>query len=475
MAEPERVALGPQPLLRYRDLLGDEYEPIAEAASAARESLGGRVVWNVNSTARGGGVAEMLRAYLPYVLDAGVDTRWVVLQEDPSFFLLTKRIHNQLHGDPGDGGPLGPAERDAYLAFLADSAARLAAKVSPDDVVLLHDPQTAGLIPAIRETGAKVIWRCHIGIDDPNEIALGAQSLLGDLVGAADGSVFSREQYIWPTLDPAATTVIPPGIDAFTPKNQAMSEETLAAVLGRIGLSGEDPGTDPEFIRAEGGVGKVTSQASIVQDCPLPLDAPLVIQVSRWDRLKDHGGLLTLFSRDLRNADAHLALVGPDSSGVDDDPEGAAVYQEILEQWESLPEAMRARVHLASLPMDDLDENAFMVNAIQRRADVVVQKSLAEGFGLTVSEAMWKSRPMVASRLGGIQDQIEDGISGVLIDDARDLPAFAAAIDGLLDDPARAGRTGEAAAQRVKTDLLSVHRLVRHYELVDRLAAAQPL
>ena len=113
MAEPERVALGPQPLLRYRDLLEDEYEPIAAAAAAARESLSGRVVWNVNSTARGGGVAEMLRAYLPYVLDAGVDTRWVVLHEDPSFFLLTKRIHNQLHGDPGDGGPLCPAEREA--------------------------------------------------------------------------------------------------------------------------------------------------------------------------------------------------------------------------------------------------------------------------------------------------------------------------------------------------------------------------
>ena len=117
MAEPEHVSLGPQPLSRYRDLLGDEYQPIAEAASTARESLRGRVVWNVNSTARGGGVAEMLRAYLPYVLDAGVDTRWVVLQEDPAFFLLTKRIHNQLHGDPGDGGPLGPAEREAYLDF----------------------------------------------------------------------------------------------------------------------------------------------------------------------------------------------------------------------------------------------------------------------------------------------------------------------------------------------------------------------
>lgn len=470
MAEPELVRLAPQPVSRYRDLLEDVYKPIAEAAAAARENLSGRVVWNVNSTARGGGVAEMLRAYLPYVLDSGVDTRWVVLKEDPSFFVLTKRIHNQLHGDPGDGGPLGQAERDAYLDFLADSSARLASRISPEDVVLLHDPQTAGLIPAIRETGARVIWRCHIGIDESNQIALGAQELLADLVSAADGSVFSRPEYIWSVLDHDTTTVIPPGIDAFTPKNQEMDENTLTAVLGRIGLSGDDPGSNPRFTRSEGDVGEVTSRASILQTGHLPPGVPMVAQVSRWDRLKDHAGLLALFSRDLRNPDAHLVLVGPESSGVDDDPEGAAVYREIAESWESLPDRMRARIHLVSLPMDDLDENAFMVNAIQRRADVVVQKSLAEGFGLTVSEAMWKSRPMVASRLGGIQDQIEDGVSGLLVDDPRDLPAFAAAIDELLENPDQAEGIGDCARETVRSGLLAVHRLVRHYELIDRLA-----
>lgn len=475
MAEPEQVRLAPQPVSRYRDLLGDVYEPIAAAAAAARENLGGRTVWNVNSTARGGGVAEMLRAYLPYVLDSGVDTRWVVLKEDPSFFVLTKRIHNQLHGDPGDGGPLGQAERDAYLDFLADSSARLASRISPEDVVLLHDPQTAGLIPAILETGARVIWRCHIGVDESNQIALGAQELLSDLVSAADGSVFSRPEYVWSVLDRDTTTVIPPGIDAFTPKNQEMDESTLRAVLGRIGLSGDDPGSNPRFTRSEGDAGEVTRRASILQTGHLPPEAPLVAQVSRWDRLKDHSGLLTLFSRDLRNPDAHLALVGPESSGVDDDPEGASVFREIVEIWESLPDPVRARVHLVSLPMDDLDENGFMVNAIQRRADVVVQKSLAEGFGLTVSEAMWKSRPMVASRLGGIQDQIEAGVSGLLVDDPRDLPAFAAAIDGLLDNPGQAARIGDCAHETVRSGLLSVHRLVRHYELIDRLASPRLL
>lgn len=470
MTRPEQVDLRPQPLARYRELLGPAFDPVLDASNAARETLAGRVIWNVNSTARGGGVAEMLRAYLPYVLDSGVDTRWQVLKiDDPAFFTLTKRIHNQLHGDPGDGGRLGPDEQRFYMDTLAASARDFAAQVSPHDIVILHDPQTAGLVPAVKETGAAVVWRCHIGIDEPNQIALDAQALLGDLVGVADDCVFSRQEYVWETLDPARTSLIPPGIDAFTAKNQSMDDSTLAATLGQIGFCGEPPATLPVFTRSEGGSGKVRRSASIVQEAALPPDAPLIVQVSRWDKLKDHGGLLTLFSDHMENQEAHLALVGPDSSGVDDDPEGAAVYAELVDQFRALPGEVRARVHLVSLPMDDLDENAFMVNAIQRRADVIVQKSLAEGFGLTVSEGMWKGRPLVASRLGGIQDQIEDGVSGLLIDDARDLPAFAAAIDGLLSDSDQANRIGKAARDRVKSGLLSVQRLVLHYQLVDRL------
>lgn len=469
MAEPRQEPLSSQPLARYRDLLGADFEPIQTAAESARMALGGRTIWNVNSTARGGGVAEMLRAYLPYVLDAGVDTRWVVLQEEPAFFLLTKRIHNRLHGDPGDGGPLGETELAAYRDSLADSAERLSARVSPGDVVLLHDPQTAGLVPAMKAAGARVIWRCHIGVDQSNELALEAQNLLAGLVGEADGCVFSRPGYAWADLDPTRIAVIPPGIDAFTPKNQPIRMDDVAGVLGRIGLGDGRQRPSPVFSRPDGTTDEVMRTGRILQELRLPDEVPLVVQVSRWDRLKDHGGLLTLFSRDLVNAEAHLALVGPDSAGVDDDPEGAAVYGEIATRWEQLPPEMRRRIHLVSLPMDDLDENAFMVNAIQRRADVIVQKSLAEGFGLTVSEGMWKSRAMVASRIGGIQDQIEDGRSGILIDDPHDLPAFAGAIDSLLADPALSARLGDCAYERVRSGLLSVHRLLRHYELIERL------
>jgi trehalose synthase len=185
--------------------------------------------------------------------------------------------------------------------------------------------------------------------------------------------------------------------------------------------------------------------------------------------LKDPRGLLECFAEHLGDPAVHLALVGPASAAVADDPEGATVYGDVAESWRRLPGERRRRAHLVSLPMDDLDENAAMVNAIQRRSDVIVQKSLAEGFGLTVSEAMWKAKPVVASRLGGIQDQITDGESGVLIDDPRDLEAFAAAIRNLIDDPNRARRLGEDARQRVRDRFLAVGRLTEYVELVASL------
>ena len=145
--------------------------------------------------------------------------------------------------------------------------------------------------------------------------------------------------------------------------------------------------------------------------------------MSRWDRLKDPVGLLACFAEHVADAASHLVIAGPDVEAVDDDPEGAEVLDEVRAALGEMPDAVRGRVHLVSLPMDDIDENAAMVNALQRRADIIVQKSIAEGFGLTVAEAMWKQKPVVAGRVGGIQDQIVDGESGLLVDDPRDLAA----------------------------------------------------
>jgi len=191
------------------------------------------------------------------------------------------------------------------------------------------------------------------------------------------------------------------------------------------------------------------------------------VQVSRWDRLKDPAGVLRAFAQGIAPAtDAHLVLAGPSTAAVADDPEGAVVLTEIVAQAEHLSPELRARVHLFSLPMDDLQENAIIVNALQRRADVVVQKSLAEGFGLTVAEAMWKARPVVASAVGGVQDQIVDGESGVLVE-AEDLDGFARVVTGLLGDPARAEWMGHNARERVRGAFLGARHLEQYVDLFE--------
>jgi trehalose synthase len=468
VARPELVQIPPQPLERYRDLLGDEFPLFEAVAERAREEFAGRAIWHVNSTARGGGVAEILHSLLPYVRGVGVDTRWAVLHEEPEFFAFTKRLHNHLHEDPGDGGPMGEEERRLYESALQASAAQLSQLIQPRDVVYLHDPQTAGLVTAVKEIGVKVVWRCHIGVDHPGELARGGWDFLRPYVEAADACVFSRKQYVWEGLDLGKVWLMPPSIDPFAPKNQELDRQTVEAVLGEIGLAAEAPGGAPSFVRGDGTPGRVERRAELLQEQPLPGNARLAIQVSRWDRLKDPRGLLEGFAEFIDDPDVHLALVGPASRAVADDPEGAVVYGDVAESWRRLPDEKRGRAHLVSLPMDDIDENAAMVNAIQRRADVIVQKSIAEGFGLTVAEAMWKGKPVVASRLGGIQDQI-DGDCGLLVDDPHDLEGFAAAITRLLADPALAERMGRAAKQRVRERFLAVGRLREYVDLVASL------
>jgi trehalose synthase len=467
------VQIAPAPLDRYRSILNaEEFAQVEQVAARAREEFAGRAIWHVSSTARGGGVAEILRAMLPYVRGAGVDTRWVVLRESDGFFLITKRLHNHLHGDPGDGGPLGDEERLTYDGALASSAAHMARLLQPDDIVYLHDPQTAGLVPAMKELGAKVIWRCHIGVDDPGPLVHGAWDFLRPYLGSADAFIFSRRAYIWTGIDPSKVWLMPPSIDPFGPKNQELDQPTVAAILQEIGLFADDVEHAPVFLRGDGTPGRVERRAEILQEDPVRSEARLVAQVSRWDRLKDPHGLLECFAKYIDDPAVHLVVAGPETGAVADDPEGTAVYGDVAETWRRLPDDARRRVHLVSLPMFDLDENGAMVNALQRRADILVQKSVAEGFGMVVAEGMWKARPFVGSRVGGIQDQIVDGESGVLIDDPLDLEAFGRAIRSLLDDPARAERLGRAARERVREHYLTVGRLIQYVELVASLASS---
>jgi trehalose synthase len=472
MAALHEVQVSSFSLERFKALLGERYSEVDEAIDESRKLLRGRVVWHVNSTARGGGVAELLQSLLAYARGAGVDVRWMTIAGNPDFFRITKRIHNRLHGSKGDGGPLGPDEREVYDAALAEAAAELVDLVHPEDIVYIHDPQPAGLVPHVVASDVRVIWRCHIGVDSPGDLAREAWDFMRRYVEDADAYVFSRERFVWEGLDEDRVWIVPPSIDAFSPKNQDLEPKAVESILGVIGVGGGGEAADAQFQRFDGSMARVARSADLVQDDPVPGGAPLVSQVSRWDRLKDPAGVLNAFAEYNRDEDAHLLLAGPSVAGVSDDPEGAEVLEEVTARRQELPPEQRSRAHLVSLPMNDVEENAAMVNAIQRRSAVIVQKSLAEGFGLTVAEAMWKARPMVASRVGGIQDQIEDGVSGVLIDDPTDLEAVARAVDGFISDPARAAEVGKAARQRVIEEFLGTRSLVQYMHLLEKLLSS---
>ena len=413
----------------------------------------------------------MLHVLVGYCLGLGFDVRWLVMSGDAEFFAITKRLHNRLHGAPGDGGDLGAAEISHYARVTAETARRVLDSVGAGDIVLLHDPQTAGMATLLAEAGARVVWRCHVGREEPNDWTDQAWSILREHLGACEAFVFSIREYVPSWVDPAKVWIIPPSIDPFSPKNEEMSRRTVSSVLHRIGLFGEASDTPPvPFTRRDGTRGLVTRRASMVaHGAELDPDVPLVVQVSRWDRLKDMTGVMHGFAEYVpEGLAAHLALVGPSPNDVSDDPEELEVYRECVAAWKELPEGVRSRVSLVALPMDDMEENAAMVNAIQRHATVVVQKSLAEGFGLTVAEAMWKSRAVIASGVGGIVKQIVPG-TGILLAVPSDLRAFGQALVELLTHPDEISELGAQARRHVLSEFVGDWHLGRYARLVYSL------
>jgi trehalose synthase len=458
-----------RPVERLASVVGAErYGRLRSAADDFRGRFAGRTVWNVSSTAVGGGVAEMLHALVGYVEDLGIPIRWLVIHGDADFFAITKRLHNRIHGS-GDRASLGEAEADHYRSILEANAVELLQRIRPGDIVLLHDPQTAGLAAPLREAGAVVVWRCHIGLDTADDVTDSAWAFLRPHVTAADACVFSRRSYVPSWLAGKDVWIVPPSIDPFSVKNQDMEPDTVRAILSTIAVVDAPVGARGRFLRPDGHPGEVVRPAAVVADALPGLDDDLVVQISRWDRLKDMAGVMSAWTRHVApDHSGYLALVGPAVTNVADDPEGAAVYSDCLLRWRALPPRARARTLLVTLPLDDVDENAAMVNALQRHASIVAQKSLAEGFGLTVAEGMWKGRPVIGSAVGGIKDQIADG-TGVLLADPTDLAAFGAAVRDLLDDPRERSRMGKAAHAFVRDNFVGDSHLLRYAEIFSTL------
>jgi trehalose synthase len=459
-----------RPVSRLEPVVGTrQFEQLTQAAERVRVVLAGRTVWNVNSTAAGGGVAEMLQVLVGYVHDLGIGISWLVISGDAEFFAITKRLHNQIHGSLS-GAPLGAAEARHYAQMLAANAVELASRVRPGDVVLLHDPQTAGLAAPLARAGARVVWRCHIGVDWENDVTRAGWEFLRPHLAAAEAYVFSRRNYVPAWIPADQAWIIPPSIDPFSPKNQPLAPDAVRAILARLGaLDGPAASAPATFVRRDGDMDMVTRQAVIIGEGRPGPDDPVLVQVSRWDRLKDMAGVMRGFADYVApGGDGYLMLVGPAVKDVSDDPEGAAVYGECLLQWRDLSPAARARILLITLPLDDIDENAAMVNALQRHATVITQKSLAEGFGLTVSEGMWKGRPVIGSAVGGIIDQIAEG-TGIPLPDPADLMAFGSAARLLLGDQDQAARMGQAAHAHIREQYVGDVHLLRYAKLLGTL------
>ncbi|WGF90021.1 glycosyltransferase [Marinivivus vitaminiproducens] len=460
-------------------------DALRDHASEPVRALRGRTVWMISSTAAGGGVAETLPRVVAVLRELGVRTEWRVIQgRNPAFFTLTKRVHNMLHGR--DEGDLTEADRELFARESAGMAEELAPHVGPDDIVVIHDPQPAAVGDRLQERlGVPTIWRCHVGLERSTPSTDAAWRFLEPHLRRYGRTLFTLRDYVPDVLEDRAS-VLPPSIDPLSHKNRDLDLDKLTGILRDAGLlATEHPaitlpfGHRAERLQPDGTFGPATSPDDIGL-----LFRPIVLQVSRWDRLKGFAPLLEGFARlkassgedrkerHRRRVDhARLVLAGPDPTGVQDDPEAAAVLEELCSAWRALPEAVRRDIVLLRLPMASRKQNGLMVNALQRCACVVVQNSLQEGFGLTVTEALWKERTVLGSQAAGIRAQIEDGRTGRLVADAEDPEQIAAALDAMLSDEAGRAAWGRNGRDTVARRFLIFAEVQGWLEVLAKTAA----
>jgi trehalose synthase len=383
--------------------------------------------------------------------------RWLVLEGPSRFFRLTKSLHNMLHG-AATRRRLGISDHEFFQRVSRAAATDTIDVVAAGDVVVLHDPQTAGLVGPLKRTGAVVVWRCHVGSDEPSDPTEAAWRFLLPYLEEADALVFSRREFVPPALGGERVRIIHPAIDPCSAKNQPLAHEVSQAILHVCGLAeASGPRRIGRVPLLTGGHTELRRRCRVVREGPLPRlgSDRLVVAVARWDRLKDPIDIMQSFADHVREPRARLIVAGPAVEAIADDPEGRRMLGEARSAWRRLPARQRRRIDLASLPMADLDENALIVNALQRQAAVVVKKSLQEGFGLGLTEAMWKAPPVIATRVGGHRDQLDQRRTGVLVDDPRDLRAFGTAVREVLRDDAEALDLALAGRDSVRARFLA--------------------
>lgn len=370
------------------------------------ERVAGRTLKMVNSTLVGGGVAEILNRLVPLLNQLGVATKWEVIRGNEDFFNITKGFHNALHGNRME---INDKVFDIYKETNAENMKNM---TFSEDVVVIHDPQPAALIEAKKQSQAKWVWRCHIDLSSPQREVW---EFLRQYVSKYDASIFSSPWFAKEL--PIPQYFITPSIDPLTEKNRELSKAEIDKVLRKF---------------------------------KIPRDKPIILQVSRFDYLKDPAGVIDAYKLAKKHIDCRLVLVGGSAA---DDPEGAKVLEEVQTRAEGDPD-----IHILSLP----PFSDFEINALQRAADIVLQKSLREGFGLTVTEAMWKGKPVIAGAVGGITLQIIHNFTGILV---HSIEGTAYQIRYLLNNPQLAKKIGRYAKEQVREKFL-ITRNLRNYLLL---------
>lgn len=387
-------------LEEYSAIVG---QPILDDLRLLSQKLHGKIIQNINSAAVGGGVAEILTRMVPLLKELGVDARWDVIKGGKQFFEVTKKFHNALHGKFED------IYKHDFEIFMETSHENIDKLDIHGDIVFIHDPQPIALVK--KKSDNKWIWRCHIDISDSNQKVW---EFLKDFVIRYDASVFSAPAFSQKL--PIRQFLIPPSIDPLSDKNKELSQETINSILAKYSIQ---------------------------------RDRPIVTQISRFDALKDPIGVIEVYNKVKKDIDCQLVLAG---GTAEDDPEGLKVLEEVREKAHQ-----DNNIHILLLPQDDI-----AVNALQSASTVIIQKSIKEGFGLTVAEALWKAKPVVASNVGGIPLQIRHKYSGLL---CHSINGAAFALKQLLNNPQYAKKLGENGREHIKSNFL-ITRHLRDYMLL---------
>ena len=404
------IAVGHKSLADYTHLVG---RPLVEEIRELANELEGLKVLHLSATAFGGGVSEILYTLVPLMLDVGIEAEWHVMLGREEFYNATKRLHNALQGDPSD---LTPEEIEVYERYNELNAKEVSGGW---DVIIVHDPQPALIHRHVPEKASNWIWRCHIDLSTPNPTAV---ERLVPFIGEYERAVFHMDQYVPDGLrNGTAIEIVPPAIDPLSPKNMALSPEDAAFVCDQFGID---------------------------------VDRPLICQVSRFDPWKDPIGVIDAY-RAVHDEmpETQLALVG---SMATDDPEGWEFFNQTMAYADSDPD-----IHI----LNNLNNvGAIEVNAFQSQADTVIQKSKREGFGLTVSEALWKARPFIGGEVGGIPLQVQDGETGYLVSSPEEC---AERTLKLLREPDHAKQLGRSGKEHVRKHFLTP-RLLRDWLRIFR-------